>query len=134
MSSGRWYLVGAIALVMVTATGPGQVIALVADCYWQASKTGPVMHSTTEYDLVVRSPVSAALAERPVFLASGYQRSYRLGDGSVILYTDRSAAGMLIRTYAWDEGQIRLVDGVLMSDGRVMVDGRALQPAEAPNG
>jgi len=134
MSSARWYLVGVIALVMVTATGPGQVITLVADCYWQEYTNGPVMHSTTQSDLVVRSPVSLVLAERPVFLSSGYQRPYKTRDGNVHIYTDLPAAGMLIRTYAWDEGQIRLVDGVLMSDGRVMVDGRALQPAEAPNG
>ena len=131
MSSRQWYMVGAIALVMLTATGPGQVITLVADCYWSTSPSGPILHSGAESYLIVRSPVAAA---RPVYLATGFQRSHRLKDGTVLTYTDNIAVGMLIRTYAWDEGQVRLVDGVLTSDGRVMVDGRMLDRANGPNG
>ena len=131
MSSRRWYMVGAIALVMLTATGPGQVITLVADCYWSTSPAGPILHSGTESYLVVRSPVTAA---RPVYLATGFERSHRLKDGTVLTYTDNLAVGMLIRTYAWADGQVKPVDGILTSDGHVMVDGKMMERANGPNG
>ena len=130
-NSGRWYLVGVIALVMVTAPGPGQVITLAADCYWSTSKSGPVLHTSTESYLVVRAP---AIWDRPLYLTNVRPLPIRHGSGPIATQAATPAVGMLIRTFAWDGGVVRLVNGVLMSDGKVWVNGRALVRADTPQG
>ena len=131
MRSGPWYYVGVVALVMVTATGPGQVITLVADCYWSTSKSSPVLHTSTQTDLVVRSALQLA---KPLYLTGAWQRTVKTKTGQTWVWTDNLARGMLVRTHAWDGGEVRLVDGVLTLDGRVMVDGKALERANGPGG
>ncbi len=120
IAKSRWYVVGAIALTLVAANGPGQVITLVADCYWKTSWEGPVQRTTTQTDLIVRAPASTG---RPVYLTN-------VPPGPV----PGIAVGMLVRTYAWDGDQVVLVDGTLTQDGRVFANGKALERAFGPNG
>ena len=124
MSSRKWFSVGTVAAVLIAAAGPGEVITISAICGYP-----PGHVASAQCSMVVLSPI---YTDTPVYLAQGWQRTVALKDGSTYTYTDRMAAGMLVRSFVWSDGGVRLADGVMTSDGRVCVDGQLLDRADSP--
>lgn len=130
MSSRKWFSLGAVAAVLIAAAGPGEVITIWAVCGYPPGNNASPPDSSAQCSMVVISPIYRAA---PVYLAHGWQRTTTRKDGSKFTYTDTIAAGVLVRSFVWLDGQVRLVDGVLSRDGKIVSDGRLLDRAESPD-
>lgn len=132
MCRSRWFSTAAIALLLLAAAQPGDVITLAVTCRYAPAPNRPTVDTTTSCDFVVGSSVT--LRDRPVYLAKGWQQTYRRPDGSTYLYTDNAANGVFVRTFADMDGEVKLVDGIQTSDGRVMVNGHLHERVGPPGG
>jgi len=130
MSSRRWFSLGAVAAVLIAAAGPGEVITIWAVCGYPPGNNASPPNSSAQCSMVVISPI---YTDTPVYLAQGWQRTVTRKDGSKYTYYDHIAEGMLVRSFVWLDGQVRLVDGVLSRDGKIVSDGRLLGRAEWPD-
>lgn len=128
MSRGRCFSVSVLVAMAIAAAGPGEVITVSAICDYQ-SPGGDSGSSAAERNMVLISP---ACSSTPVFLAQGWQRTVTRKDGTTYTYYDLTAAGMLVRSFVWLDGQVRLADGIMTRDGRVCVGGRLLERADGP--
>ena len=124
VSGRKWFSMGAVAAIVIAAAGPGEVITISAICGYP-----PGHDAAAQCSMVVLSPI---YSDTPVYLAQGWQRTVKLKDGSTYTYTDRIAAGMLVRSLVWSDGGVRLADGVMTNDGRICVGGQLLDRADSP--
>lgn len=121
-SSVRWCLaIGFLALLFLSTNNPGDIIELTADCYYKTSANENVQGASDGAYLVVCSPLRSFYPE-PVFLAQGWERSCGMADG------------MVVRAFVMDNGEIKLEEGIQLSDGRILVDNRVMERAVKPGG
>lgn len=118
--SGRWLAIGAIALLLITSTKPGDVITLKADCTtgWAVGDIDPI--SQAQCLLVVRA---LPIYDRPVYLALGWERKTKLKTGEILIYHDTAAEGQLVRAFVDTDVGVRLIDGILTNEGKVAAGG-----------
>jgi len=100
---------------------PGTLITIVVNCNYTMNRA--IEKATGVGYLVVGSPLGATL-RGPVYLTHGRQRVLGTNDGTVILLTDTKADGLLVRFLRRDsQNNITMMEGIQLSDGRVLVDG-----------
>jgi hypothetical protein len=127
--SRQWPVIGAIALLLIYGVSPGEVITLKADCTTSASVGSTQPDASAECLLVVGSPIRQ---DRPVFLALGWKRTTKLRTGEILTYYDTAADGMLVRAFVHTSDGVRLINGILTSDGHVAAGGNLYQFAQGP--
>ncbi len=93
----------------------GDVVTVNAECDYSLGLRSPASEPASA-DVLLASPLRDQHPS-PVYLSQGWGRDSGL------------AAGMLVRAYVLRNGQVELVEGVQLSDGRVMVDGDILERA-----
>ena len=128
MSSRKYFSVGAVVAVLIAAAGPGEVITITALCNYQQPGGDDSPGAYAECSMVVVSPI---FRDTPVYLAQGWQRTVRRKDGSIYTYTDTAAAGLLVRSLVWLDGQVTLADGIMTREGRVLVGSQLLDRADS---
>lgn len=105
----------AVVLLALAATlRPGDLITIQAK-----ARVGeePSTSARAGCLMVVRSPL---FRNTPIFLAQGWERSKHLADG------------MLVRAYVHVGNEVKLIDGIQMSDGRVWCEERIYERAARP--
>lgn len=118
-------VIGLIA-ALVGAPAPGALIQFNAACSYTISGT-PAAVQAQAGCVGVTSPLQGTLSS-PVFLSQGYERTIRNGDGEVSIHRENLANGMVVRFFHKTAGgQLATLEGLQLSDGRVLVDGVPLE-------
>lgn len=99
----------AALLLLAVVLNPGDVISIQANCQIDQ---GSITRASCQ--IVIKSPI---FTNRPVFLTQGWERS------------NHKADGMLVRAFVNTGGQVKLLDGIQMSDGRVWANDHAFPRA-----
>ena len=128
-SHGMWCLAAAALVLTYSTTSPGSLITLSASCDYQNYPGAPTTTAQASCILVILSPV---YRQNPVYLTRGWKCVSTLPDGRKITRIDTAANGMLVRAFVWIDGQVMLVDGIQLSDGRIWHTGQALPRADEP--
>lgn len=113
--SGAWSVVGVAALVSLAQLSPGEIITIKASCTYLPSKRS---EPYTVYNQIYVAFKSQFCNTRPYYLAQGWEKSNHLADG------------LMVRAFVNMYGDVKLVDGIQLSDGRIWVDGVAFERSQ----
>jgi hypothetical protein len=127
--SNRWFGIGAVVVLLIAATSPGEIITLRADCKCSYSVGSPEPDASAECCVVVGSPIPQ---NRPVYLALGWERITKLPTGEILIYHDTAAEGMLVKAFVNTSEGVRLIDGTLTHEGKVAAAGYLYDFAQGP--
>lgn len=110
-----------LALLLLGTTNPGTQITVKATCTYTTNTASASM--TASKCVGVLSPISSII-NGPIYLASGYSRKVKMPDGTWGEKQNHLADGLLVRfLHKADNGDYVMIEGIQLSDGRVLVDG-----------
>lgn len=110
-----------LTLLLIGATSPGTPITVNANCTYTTNATPASM--TASKCIGVVSQISSSI-DGPVYLTGGYKRKVKMPDGTWGEYVNRAADGMVVRfLHKSQTGDLMMLEGIQLSDGRVLVDG-----------
>lgn len=110
--NGAWSVVAVAALVSLGQLNPGEIITFSASCTYLPSRRS---QPRTVYDQAYVVCKSQFCNTRPYYLAQGWEKSDHLADG------------LMVRAFVNMYGDVKLVDGIQLSDGRIWVNGVAFE-------
>lgn len=114
-----------LAAILFGTTSPGSLLTIQATCTYTADNV--TYNTQAASHLGVTSPVCSG-SNCPVYLAHGYKRVITHKDGTQTTYTDTLANGRKVRfLHRTENGQFEVLEGIQLSDGRVLVNGTPVE-------
>ncbi|MHB9037510.1 MAG: hypothetical protein ACYC64_12660 [Armatimonadota bacterium] len=126
-------LLVALTTTVSAAVKPGDTITITATCSYPI-KYGSQTITAQRILTVIKASSAGSLWPRAVYITNGWRRVVSPQGETTYVFYNPMTDGMLVRGFVLDQGQVRLVDGIQTSDGKIVVGNIAYVRVQSPGG